>query len=260
MLGTHAADPQGVTAEFGDEVAVAGGTRRPLTITRSDGGAGVPGALYAPTQAGGRAALVIHRAGAQGLEDAFGNPGALLAGLLQAGYTVLQADPLGIGGSRHVSPRHDDDWFWATFNPPLLGERVGDVLTAAAYLRGLAPAGMAALGLDGVGPWALLAAALDDAIAAVYADMGAMDVDRDDAYLGEGFAPALRAYGDLRVAPALVAPRPLFLANTARRFPCTWGVAAYGLLGVREVMAESAGAPDAGAVLAWLRAAIGRDR
>ena len=259
VLGTRAVDPKEVSAEAGEEARSDGWSRLLLTIARAGDGQGVPGTLYTPVEAGGRGALLLHGAGRQGLDDAYGDPGGLVAGLLAAGYSVLGVDVLGVGAARPASPRRDDDWFWATFNPSLLGERVRDVLTAVAYLRGVAPGGVAVVGLSGAGPWALLATAVDDGIAAVCADVGAMRFDVDDAFLGEGFVPALRAYGDLQVTPALVAPRPLLLANTARRFPCTWGEAAYRLLGARDAMLERANPLDDDEILAWLRAAMERD-
>jgi dienelactone hydrolase len=255
ILCASAPAPEDVLAEPGEERSGEWGQARDLALGRRGKGERIHATLYQGTgEATGPMALVVHGAGRAGVMDGFGGPGEKVRALLGAGYSVLAIDPVYTGAvPADALPTRDLDWFWATFNQPLLGARVQDVLTALAYAA--AQPGLTSvtlLGLGSGGAWALLAAALSPIAAQVCVDVQAMALDDDGVYLDGLYAPLLRAYGDLRVASALVAPRALLLTNTARRFSLRWARAAYTAAGVLNRLSESPEPLDNKALLAWL--------
>ncbi|MBN1402787.1 MAG: acetylxylan esterase [Anaerolineae bacterium] len=232
-----------VLVETADWVNGPGWRSREVILGRRGLGDRVPATLYAPPDGEVRDTwLMVHHAGREGLQDSYGDPGALIVALLERGCTVLALEPFDTGAIHRaqragreasapevaqVQPRHDGDWFWLTFNPALLGQRVQDVLTGLIYLRATSTGEVGLIGLRGAGPWAMLAAALCDVPTRICADLPA---DEDDPYLGELFVPALRAYGDLRVSAALLAPRWAMIASAGGLFPRDWIEAAYASL------------------------------
>jgi hypothetical protein len=134
-----------------------------------------------------------------------------------------------------------------------LGARVQDILTALAYLAGrYAGLPVAAIGLAEAGPWVLLAAALSPAARLVAVEMGALRTADEVAYLSRLYAPPLCAYGGMAVASALVAPRPLLLADTGGHGARRWAKAAYAALGARAKLRETGHQLDAAQLTPWL--------
>jgi len=223
-------------SEEGGTDLVGAPSGQPITLQCSARGTLVPGRLWMPEASPRSAAVVLHSAGVEGLLDLAGYPTAWLAATLDEGRAVLAVSPLGTVPPPPGAPaRRDGDWFWATYNPPILGEQVLDVLTALAALRGRWPGvPISLIGACGAGPWALMAGALDADVSAVFADVGAWAWDDEESYLGELFAPCLAGYGLLPAVAASLAPRPLALwardAHDGLRWPC----AAYRALGVQE--------------------------
>jgi len=197
--------------------------------------------------------LVVHGAGQPALQDIYGDPDPLCQRFLDAGYGLMIVEPFGTGQTpRESAPRHDQDWFWSTMNQPILGARVQDILTALAFLSGKGLRSLSLVGMGQAGCWAVFAAALSDVDCRVCADLGALDPDDDEPYLGNLFAASLRAYGDVRVASAAISPRPLLLMNTGGRFPDDWARAAYSVVPVPHPVHTLRSAVDAESLLAWL--------
>lgn len=245
-----------VLAEIGDPVAGDGWEECPITLGRAGAPGRVVGSLYTPVRKeASRLALLLHGAGRAGLQDLYGGPGELARALLDDGYRVLALDLFGIGKlPAEAVPRQEQDYFWLTFNQPILGARVQDILTALGFLQ-KENAPCVVVGAQGAGVWALLAAALSPVPCAVCADMQAMDPTDDAALLRELYAPLLAAYGGLQVAAALVAPRRLLLANTVHRFPLAWIKAAYGASSAMDLWREEAGPLTPALLAEWLRQA-----
>jgi hypothetical protein len=211
-----------------------------MALGRRGLGDRVPARLYCPRDAKPRDAwLVAHHAGREGLLDSYGDPGSLMLALLDRGCAVLALEPFHTGSIHRtqragressapevaeVQPRHDGDWFWLTFNPALLGQQVQDLLTGLAYLRAAFEGRVGVIGLRGAGPWAIWAAALGQVPTQVCADL---PEGGDDPYLRELFAPALRAYGDLAVSAALLAPRAALFGGVRGQIALDWVEAAY---------------------------------
>lgn len=251
--------PENVLSEEGAVIDGTGYRQQEVALGRRSAGDRVLGVLYQPLGSEPtRAALVVHGTGRDGVADAFGDPGDLILGLLALEYEVLVVEPFAVGSTPpETMPRRDGDWFWATFNRSLLSERVRDVLTALGYLAGKsARVDPVMVGLGAAGPWCLLAGALDSRAAAIIADTQATDYASGGAFLGELFAPALCRYGDLRLASALVSPRPLLLTNTAGRYPADWVVPAYELRGASQLLSVSTEPVDAQEMLGWLDGAL----
>jgi len=253
VLGAAAPKPEEIVAEAGEMVETAWGRSRTLALGRRRAADRISATEYLPAGQPGRTLLAVSEAGLDGWLDTLGEPNALLRALLSQGYGVLALAPFQTGSlPEGAIARDDHDWFWATFNAPLVGQRVQDILTGLAYLQGRGDRHPALLGLRGAGPWCLLAGALSPTGCAVAADVRALSGVDDADYRGELVAPLLGAYGGLPVAAALVAPRPLLLADTAGRFAADWARAAYQAMGATAQLAVRAEPLDADALLNWL--------
>ena len=246
VLGTSAPTRAAILWEQGARGDGDGWAWQEIALGRAGAGDRISATYYrpnAPLRSG--PVLLVHDAGQEGLRDALGEPHETLRSLLEAAHPVLVIDPF-------QGPRNND-WFWLTFNRTLLGHRVQDIITAATFLRSQEAEGeLALVGLGRAGPWALLAAALSPLAQRVCADMHTLDAQTDDAYLGELYAPLLRAYGGLEVASALLAPRRLLLANREGRFPTHWARAAYRAAGVPNQLSEALERLDHADLVYWL--------
>src|SRR5206468_3919836 len=148
-----------------------------------------------------------------------GAPGPLLAGLLARGRAVLVPDVFLTGEYHrpgHPTPAPDAKTaFFPCFNRTLLAQRVHDVLTAVAYLRGR-PEGkdVSLVGLEGAGPWCLLARGLcGDAVTRTAVEAGGRTF-RDVTTVEDAlYLPGALRYGDLPALAALAAPGGLYLAG-----------------------------------------------
>jgi dienelactone hydrolase len=189
----------------------------------ADGDA-VPAILYRGKDATLQdAVIVVHGGGKQALLDLnTGKPGALVAALIAQGKAVLAIDAFLLGehglpdsGFVREKPRVGAFSFLDTFQPTDAANRVQDVLTAAAFLRGRRDltGRIEVCGLGGGGVWGLLAAAVDPGIGGVAADMDAFPLDDDAAWAADNYIPCIRSVGDVRTAAAMIAPRPAALWN-----------------------------------------------
>jgi len=217
-----------------DLVGISSG--QPITLRYPARGTRVPGRLWLPTARPNSAAVVLHPAGLQGLLDLAGHPDAWLRAVLSNDRAVLAISPWGTTATPPEAPaRRDSDWFWATYNPPLLGEQVLDVLTALAALRqGWGDLPISLVGVCGAGAWSLLAGALDAKVAVVFADVAAWAWDDPRSYLGEMFAPSLARYGLLPAIAAGLAPRRLALRASDLHDGPRWPRAAYRALSAED--------------------------
>jgi hypothetical protein len=72
--------------------------------------------------------------------------------------------------------------------------------------------------LDDAGIWCLFASALDKDIRKTWVDANQFDTEDDDGWADRFYVPAIRSIGDITTASAMIAPRPLWIADTGERF------------------------------------------
>jgi len=160
-----------------------------------------------------RATLLIHPEGKDAVVNGtVGQRNLLVDALLAQGSAVMSIDCFQTGS---VPPaRNRSERYFTTYNRTDDVNRVQDILTAVAYLRGLTKNGRVELvGLGKAGPWCLLAAALAKRLERVAADFDVFEIDSDPYYLKHLYIPGLRRAGDFRTAVALAAPNPLLIHN-----------------------------------------------
>ena len=194
-----------------------------LLLGRRGVGDRIPAVMLTPhdARAKGPATLVVHDGGRAALIGERERPaGTLVAGLLERGQRVLVIDCFLTGEAS--GERKRDVKYFTTYNRTDLAERVQDILTAIAYLRGRED--VTRINLVGVGEaglWCLLARALTHTSAGlgrVAVDAARFDSASDAEFAARLFCPHLRAAGDFVTAAALTAPAPLLIHNTGAKF------------------------------------------
>ncbi len=204
----------------------------------SDYDVDLSGLLFRPATPNGQATVFVPDTVGMAPQLAWDSPASTLAA---AGTTVLTLDVRGTGSDLGEVPQwcgadHYHNFYGVEVDlvytswmigRPLLGQRVYDVLAAIAWLRRQGrPVSVAGQGQGGL--LALLAAALDPAVASVSVDgmlvswQSLYDTEVYE-YLPDVFVPDVLNHFDLPQVAATLAPRPLRLANLvdARRQPLT---------------------------------------
>lgn len=147
-----------------------------------------------------------------------GQPGPLVTALLESGRAVMLIDPF-LTGEYHaphaVIRRQTVGAFLDTFEPTDTACRVQDILTVTAFARSRRDlTGRVSLaGWGKAGLWVLFAAALDEQIAAVAADLQGFPLEDDNAWARDCYAPSLRCLGDVNLALALCSGRVSLLCG-----------------------------------------------
>lgn len=193
----------------------------------------VPGLLFLPKTPGPHPAVVFvneNGKAADGIIDDYLRP------LAEAGYVVFSIDPRGMGETDPMSPRsskpahfkdfvHDSesDFYYNSLRigKTPLGQRILDVTKAVDYLASRSEVDgsrVSAIGHGLGGLIVLYAAALDERIASVAATRSLLSYEavvENELYTHRfpTFAPGLLRDFDLPEVAAMVAPRPLLLAN-----------------------------------------------
>lgn len=235
--------------------------RSPVSIDYPGGRGPIPGQLFVPRGKPPIGAIVlVDPGGMQTFLETNGAdgeaPGPLVSGLLADGNAVLLidcfltgklADPK-VETARHVPFGQ----FFETYNHTDLQERVQDLVTATAYLRGRYKLPVTLVGTGRAGLWSLLAAPAADAVAA---DTDQCDLTTDDALLTDDmYCPCLRHCGDFRTAMTLAAPHPLALFHVDPKFTAAaWVRDVYGALGDQSNLHTMTDPMDASLLRAWLR-------
>ena len=224
-----------------------------LAIGRSGVGDQIPARFLNADSRKGSPVLFVHAGGAEaaaqsevGKALARGGAPMLLIDAFQTGSAATERDIAAVGRNAeryyHVFNRSDD------------ANRVQDILTAAAFLRGHTGSDSISLVASGrAGLWALLAASLDSGIAAVVADLDNFDATNDAAYAESLFIPGLRRAGDFRAAAALTSEHARLMLHSAHpAFPTAWFEAAFGASGRANDLSVSAEAAPSSGILEWI--------
>ena len=229
-------------------------TLQRLLLSRYGVGDRIPASLLTPKGAGakGPATLVVDANGRGDLiDDAKPAAGALVTGLLARGQRVLAIDCFLTGEAS--GERKRDIKYFTTYNRTDVAERVQDILTAIAYLRGRGDVtGVNVVGVDDAGLWCLLACGLTEKIGAVAADAARFDSTSDDAFLERLLCSHLRAAGDFVTAAAMIAPSRLMICNTGGKF-ATDGIArVYRAAGATDRLKVARERVSAAAITEWI--------
>lgn len=139
------------TQEIGGRLISREGDVQRLTLSRTGAGERVPATLYTPKQPVGIGVVLV-------------NPGKTgwkhILPFTDAGRTVLVVEPFLTGDAKELPP-DPTVGFFASFNRTLLAQRVHDILTGIAFLKGQPGIEKVDLiGLREAGTWCLLARGL----------------------------------------------------------------------------------------------------
>jgi dienelactone hydrolase len=196
----------------------------------------LPVVVLRPKSWNRHAVVWISRQGKQTLFDEAGQPRPAIVRLLSAGAAVVGVDLLGQGEftadgrpltKARLNPSGQGSWkeyagFTFGYNYPLLAQRVHDILSVVAYVRGprLGAEKVSLAGLEGAGHWVAAAcaqsgAAIDDAAidTAGFRFAAVTTIDDPD------FLPGGAKYLDLPGMLALAAPGHVWLAGEGKTVP-----------------------------------------
>jgi dienelactone hydrolase len=221
---------------------------RDLVIGRRGRGDRVPVRVWTPPPEARRSVLIVHPDGVAG---ASAHDGSLIEPLRRQGCVVASIDAFNTGSAR--AQRDTSDRFFTTYNRTDDANRVQDVLTTLAWLKGQ-PGGrsVSLVGLERAGLWCLLAQALAPGLDAVVADADAFPSGSDDAYLDRVFVPLLRSVGGFETALTLGLGSRIRVHDTGGVFDTTAVEATARATGAAErlrVSRERLGDAD---VVAWV--------
>ncbi len=223
-----------------------------ILIGRSGIGDRVPATLWNTQSTEGVPVLLVHPDGrvAAGRSD-------VGTALIERGVPVLAIDAFQTGQAieaRNIAGAgRNAERYYHVFNRSDDANRVQDILTAAAFLRGRAAnARVHVVGLGRAGLWAMLAAALDGEFRGVAAALDRFDPTADSDYLDRLFIPGIRRAGDFRAAATLLADTDLLLHGVHQGFPASWYRAAFEAAGRPDRLAIRADKVPAEAVVDWL--------
>jgi len=175
---------------------------------------------------------------------------------LDAKAGILAVDVLGTGElSLDKQPIVDPKYAGFTFgyNRPLLAQRVHDILTAVAFVRGNEKTKQVDLvGWDEAGPWVMLARALcGDAVARTAADANGFSFDKVKTTDDPMMLPGAVKYGGLYALTGLAAPGELYLHNLDRALTDSWLPSVYAAY-FAENLVRKADKTDPVTVADWL--------
>ena len=264
-------------------------TLQRLLLGRCGVGDRIPASLLTPKDAGAKGAvtLVVNDIGRAALMDESApSAGALVTALLARGQRVLAIDcfltgeaalrqaqghPSTVDSSQPVAAAGEGDQghpeqgrgasgerkrdikYFTAYNRTDLAERVQDILTAIAYLRGRGDvSGVNVVGVGDAGLWCLLACGLTGKIGAIAADAARFDSMSDDAFLERLPCPHLRAAGDFVTAAAMIAPSPLMVHNTGGKFATDGIERMYRAAGAADRLKVTRERVSAAAIAEWM--------
>jgi dienelactone hydrolase len=164
-----------------------------IVLSRPDRGDQVTG-RWVPGK--GTPILIVHPAGSEAALRTTG-----VASAIRSGRPVLILDAF-TGNAQRTRMLRSDDYF-LSYNRSIYAERVQDILTAAAYLKGQFGAKLQLIGLEDAGVWCVFAAAIAPTSIDVVADLngfGGSDQDFHDRF----FVPGIQRAGGLSTALKLV--------------------------------------------------------
>ncbi len=266
MIGRRAPTAAQVEFQVLEERTIGGCTVSSGTLLQKSSGEEVRIALLKPPAAKGKGDAALRGAivwldpgGADGLVDSAGAPTAEVGAALAGGWAVAGVDVhrLGAKWNRRVyepKTKPEDPWqrdpiLTYGYNAPLFVQRVHDVMTAVAWLRGggaVKGGRVRLMAARGAGHWAAAAAAvMGDALERSAIDVGDFRFAALTSPWHADFLPGAAKYGDVGGMLVLVAPGRLWLTGVGA--DVADGVQkAYAVAGATSHLAlDAAGSDDA---------------
>jgi dienelactone hydrolase len=222
-----------------------------ITLSRKGQGERVMAELWRPLKWDGRVVVWVHPDGRKSTgTDGFKK-------LLAQNVGVCVVEPFRTGamaGEKTYPVNKEFAGYTFGYNRPLLAERVHDILTAVAYLRGLEPVKVIDLaGFGKAGPWVALAHGLcGDAVARTAADLNHFRFEQVKDTNDEMMLPGGLRYGGLPTLAALAAPHELLLYNADGTGSAAFLQAAYTAAGQSGNLQRRDGPMEPAAVVDWL--------
>jgi hypothetical protein len=157
-------------------------------------------------------------------------------------------------GAKPAPVNKDYAGFTFGYNRPLLANRVHDILTAVAMVKGHTLTKTAHLaGFEKAGKWVVLARGLcGDAVARTAADIDGFRFEKVRTTSDEMMLPGALKYGGLPAFAALAAPAELYLHNHRGTGAGQWVKAAYEAAGEPDRVQRSGDKVEAEKVAEWL--------
>ena len=228
-----------------------------LVLGRKGRGEKVRAMLCLPRGCKGKleAALVVDDERVQNLIDwESSKPGKLAQDLLRKGMAVLIVAPFLSDGMTREGHGESEPLYY-TYNQAKMGCRVQDILTGLAYLDQHLRIGKRHLiGQGRAGIWALFARAVAGDVERTAVDRGRLGLDGDESWLGELFAPGIRALGDVRSALVLCVPGRLLVHGSGHRFPERIAKRSYRAAGRSARLKIEAKGMSQGGIAEWISA------
>lgn len=200
-----------------------------FVIGRRDAGDRIPAVVLNPKKADPAASpvLLIHPEGTAWALSSGESRGTLVRDLLERGVTVAAIDAFQTGrakASRNLEAAgRNAGRYFTTFNRTDSANRVQDILTAIAWLRGRTSAAEIQLvGMGEAGVWTYFARALAGDGVRLTADLNQFGADSDAAIEQHFFVPGLQKAGGFRAAASLLPTDPTVLYNISSSFPTEW--------------------------------------
>jgi dienelactone hydrolase len=144
--------------------------------------------------------------------------------------------------------------YYFGYNRPLLANRVHDILTAVAMVKGHEKTKAVDLvGWEKAGPWVLLARGLcGDAVARTAADSDQFNFLKVRTTTDDMMLPGALKYGNLSALTALAAPGELFIHNNRASGIGKWVKAAYEAAGKADACEKAGDKVEPEKVVEWL--------
>jgi hypothetical protein len=157
-------------------------------------------------------------------------------------------------GAKAPAVNADYAGFTFGYNRPLLANRVHDILTAVAMVKGhQMTKAVHLVGFEKAGPWVLLARALcGDAVARTAADFNGFRFDMVRKVTDEMMLPGALKYGGLPAFTALAAPGELYLHNHRGTGAGQWVKGAYEAAGQADRLQHTGDKTAPEKVAEWL--------
>lgn len=197
-------EPDADEIEIGSpsEARIAGRTVEKFLLKNPGTGQVVPANLWlpsSPSDAEGNPVLLVHGAGKGALLSASETLSASLEQYLAASRPVLSIDCLASGeylDDASSTTRSKGVSMFPTYNLTDLSCRVQDILLGEIYLKERFGLSADIVGIEGAGPWVLLAHGFADQSRSTHADLTGFDFEEDRAFIDSLFIPNLKRAGD----------------------------------------------------------------